>query len=211
MKESVVFYKSFYDAIKTIPQEYQLELYNAIFMYAFEGVEPTELSPVANVVFTLAKPNIDSAQKRYAASVENGKKGGRPKKNNQTETQEKPNNNLNKTQHKPNSKPTDNLNANVNANVDENDYDDDYLDKSMKLFFETYPQVEVNCNLALSGYDLDFSLLLGEFERSDYLRRKCNSLRFIATHYQEIVSGKYRNDTDKEVKPVVDGSKYNIV
>ena len=40
-------------------------------------------------MFTLIKPNIDSANKRYISSVENGKKGGRPK------TQLKPKNNLN--------------------------------------------------------------------------------------------------------------------
>lgn len=118
MKESVVFYKSFYDAIKTIPQEYQLELYNAIFMYAFDEVEPSGLSPVANVIFTLAKPNIDSAQKRYSASVENGKKGGRPPKKNPDETKEKPNNNPSKTHRKPKIKPTDNLNDNVDENDD---------------------------------------------------------------------------------------------
>lgn len=108
MRESFVFYKSFYDAIKQIPEEYQLELYNAILQYSLEGIEPSNLSNIASAMFTLIKPNIDNAQKRYETSVNNGKKGGRPKK-------EKPNKNLNETQEKPNE------NLNVNDNVNDND------------------------------------------------------------------------------------------
>lgn len=113
MKDSFVFYKSFYDAIKKIPEEYQLELYNAILSYSLEGIEPNNLSPIAEAMFILIKPNIDSSQKRYEASVENGKKGGRPLK----KTQEKPNQNLDETQEEPD----ENLNVDVDDNVDVND------------------------------------------------------------------------------------------
>ena len=123
MKESVVFYKSFYDAIKKIPEEYQLELYNAIFQYSFEDIEPTNLSSKAEVIFTLTKPNIDSAQRKYKASVENGNKGGRPKKNNPSKTQQEPNNNSNKTQDKPKRIPNHNLNDNVDDTVNDTVYE----------------------------------------------------------------------------------------
>ncbi len=112
-RDSFVFYKSFYDAIKKIPEEYQLELYNAILSYSLEGIEPNNLSPVAEAMFILIKPNIDSSQKRYEASVENGKKGGRPKKN----TQEKPNQNPKEIQEEPNQ----NLNDNEDDDEDDND------------------------------------------------------------------------------------------
>lgn len=118
MRDSFVFYKSFYDAIKQIPEEYQLELYNAILQYSLEGTEPSNLSNIASAMFTLIKPNIDNAQKKYEASVSNGKKGGRPKK-------EKPNENLNETQEKPNENlnvyvnDNDNDNVNVNGNVND--------------------------------------------------------------------------------------------
>lgn len=114
-KDSFVFYKSYYDAIKKIPEEYQLEIYNAILSYSLENIEPTNLSPIAEAMFILIKPNIDSSQKRYEASVENGKKGGRPK------TKEKLNNNLNKTQQKPNQYLDDNVDEDVDDNVDVND------------------------------------------------------------------------------------------
>ena len=89
MKDSFIFYKSFYDAIKNIPDEEQLKLFKSICDYCF-GENEIELEDgIAKALFILIKPNIDSANARYKASVENGKKGGRPK------TQQKPNNNLN--------------------------------------------------------------------------------------------------------------------
>lgn len=123
MKDSFVFYKSFYDAIKQIPEEYQLELYNAILQYSLEGIEPQNLSNITSAMFTLIKPNIDSSQKKYETSVENGKKGGRPKKPNKnpTETQTKPNKNLTETQQKPKQNLNDNVNVDDNDNVNDND------------------------------------------------------------------------------------------
>lgn len=118
MRDSFVFYKSFYDAIKQIPEEYQLELYNAILQYSLEGLEPSNLSNIASAIFILIKPNIDSAQKKYEASVSNGKKGGRPKK--------EPKKNLTITQKKPN------LNLNDNDDEDNNDNENDKKEKNKK-------------------------------------------------------------------------------
>lgn len=107
MRESFVFYRSYYEAINELPEEYKLEVLNAIMEYNFNGTLP-ELSPVAKAMFTLMKPNMDNAARRYNASVENGKKGGRPPK----ENLEKPNNNL--------EKPKQNLNDNVYVNDNDN-------------------------------------------------------------------------------------------
>ena len=43
--------------------------------YALEGVDEESSSPMVNVIMAMAKPNLDSARRRYMASVENGKKG----------------------------------------------------------------------------------------------------------------------------------------
>ena len=40
-----------------------------------EGVDEESISPMVNVIVAMAKPNLDSARRRYMASVENGKKG----------------------------------------------------------------------------------------------------------------------------------------
>ena len=85
---------SYYDAIRPLPDNQRLALYDAIMDYAFGGKEPDGLSPILKGYFVLLRPNIDSSSKRYSASVGNGKKGGRPPKG-------KPNGNPGKTQAKP--------------------------------------------------------------------------------------------------------------
>lgn len=110
MRESFVFYRSFYDAIKDLPRDVQGEIYTAIMEYSLYGKETENLKPIARSVFTLMKPQIDVNNKRF----ENGKRGGRPKsedkpKGNQNETKEKPKNNQNETKDEPN------VNDNVNV------------------------------------------------------------------------------------------------
>lgn len=69
MRDSVVFYRSFYDAIKNIPEADQLKVYTAIMEYAMNDVQP-EIDGIALAIFLLVKPQIDANNKRY----ENGKK-----------------------------------------------------------------------------------------------------------------------------------------
>lgn len=114
MRESFVFYRSFYDAIKDLPRDVQGEIYTAIMEYSLYGKETENLKPIARSVFTLMKPQIDVNNKRF----ENGKKGGRPKsenepKGNQNETKEKPKNNQNETKCEPNVNVNDNVNVNT--------------------------------------------------------------------------------------------------
>ena len=81
IRDSFVFYRSFYEAIKLWPEENQLSALKAIIEYALNGKEDITSSDA--VVMALVKPQIDKNNKRY----ENGKKGaeygelgGRPKK-----------------------------------------------------------------------------------------------------------------------------------
>ena len=90
MRDSVVFYRSFYEAMKELPETDQAAIYNALFAYALDGEEP-QLSGVQSAVFKLMRPSIDSNNQRY----ENGCKGGRPK------TKTEPNQNQNRTKPKP--------------------------------------------------------------------------------------------------------------
>lgn len=116
MFESMVFYKSFYDAIKGLEPEMQAEIYNAVFAYGLYD-QTLELSPIANTVFTLIKPQIDANNKRREngkKGAEYGKLGGRPKKDNGKQTAKKP-------QENPTATP--NVNDNVNVNYNDNDND----------------------------------------------------------------------------------------
>lgn len=100
-KNGFIFYKSFYDSINALDESMQLEVYKALAEYGLTGEMGDDLSPIAKALLTAMIPTIDNANKRYVASVENGKKGGRPKKNKEVvqeikENLEKPKQNLNK-------------------------------------------------------------------------------------------------------------------
>lgn len=92
MRDSFIFYRSFYEAIKDLPRDIQGEIYTAIMEYSLYGNEAENLKPVARSIFTLIKPQIDVNNKRF----DNGCKGGRPKNDNQEETKPKLNYNDNK-------------------------------------------------------------------------------------------------------------------
>lgn len=113
MRDSFIFYRSFFETIKKIPKKDRLQLVEAICNYALNDEEDS-LSSLNAAIFEMVKPQIDANTKRY----ENGKKGGRPKKpnQNQNETKPKPNHNQSITKTKPNV----NVNVNVNDNVNDN-------------------------------------------------------------------------------------------
>ena len=110
-KDSFIFYRSFFEAIDTLPRDIQGEIYRAIVRYGITGEETECLKPIARSLFILMKPQIDANTSRY----ENGCKGGRPKaggedekpNGNQTETKPKPNGNRTETKPKPNGNQTE--------------------------------------------------------------------------------------------------------
>ena len=107
-KESFVFYRSFYEAIKMLPEEDRLQIYDAISELALNGNQ-TETTGYASVVMKLVEPQILANNRRY----KNACKGGRPK--NQTETKPKPKSNQTETKPKPN------VNANAKEKGNENE------------------------------------------------------------------------------------------
>ena len=97
-KKTFVFYKGWAEAIKEMPDDIRLEVYDCIIEYAFSGKIPS-LKPMAKIAFNFIKNDIDLATDKYNKKVEinriNGANGGRPKKteNQQiTETQQNPKN-----------------------------------------------------------------------------------------------------------------------
>jgi len=110
MRDSFIFYKSFYDSIKELDPKDQVQIYNAIFKYQFEE-EEIELNGVCKSIFILIIPQLEANNKRY----ENGKKGGAPKGNQNAKktTKKQPKNNQ--------KQPNVNVNVNVNDNVNDND------------------------------------------------------------------------------------------
>ena len=132
IRDSFVIFSNWDTAIRQAPEDKQLELYRALMDFAKTGELPENISWEASMFLTTLKENMERTVSRYAASVENGKKGGRPRDENPSEealkkreyreerqTKDKPKTNLDKPD-KPNAKRT-NLNDNVNVNVNVND------------------------------------------------------------------------------------------
>ena len=68
-------YDSFMSAMKHLSDAEFRECMLKISDYARDGVDEESSSPMVNVIMELVKPNLDAANKRYDACVENGKKG----------------------------------------------------------------------------------------------------------------------------------------
>lgn len=82
MRDSVLFYRSFYDALKNIPDEERLKVYDAIMEYSMYDNE-TALEGVAYAVFLLAKPQIDANNRRYenGCKAKSKQTGSKPEAN----------------------------------------------------------------------------------------------------------------------------------
>ncbi len=109
MRDSFIFYRSFFEAISDLPAKNQLELYQAIAKYSLE-LQETELSGLSNTIWKLIKPQLDANNKRFF----DGSKGGRPRSEKITSGLEEE-----ITSGFENKKPNNNVNVNVNVNENE--------------------------------------------------------------------------------------------
>ena len=84
MNESFILYTSYYALIEGLTDAQLGQLLRAIFIYARNG-EQIQLDPVVRMAFAFIVDDIKRNQVKYQEKVErwraNGKKGGRPKKN----------------------------------------------------------------------------------------------------------------------------------
>lgn len=120
MRDSSIFYRSFYEAIKSLPESNQLEVYNAIFEYSFNFNE-IELTGLSKTIFTLIKPQLEANKKRF----ENGTK---PKvKPEKSKTEAKQKQKISKAEANNNVNNNDNDNEKVNKNkvneIENNNFD----------------------------------------------------------------------------------------
>lgn len=84
-KDKMIFHKKWRDAIKDLPAEARLEVYDAIGQYAFDDKVQEFVSPMAKMAFVFIKVDIDTTTKRQdEISIKRrlaGKKGGKAKIN----------------------------------------------------------------------------------------------------------------------------------
>ena len=76
-----LFLGSYWEAIQELETcEQQNDMFWAIINYQAFGDIPDFEDITLKVMWKLITPNVDNSVDRYVASIENGKKGGRPKK-----------------------------------------------------------------------------------------------------------------------------------
>ena len=106
-RDSMIIYRSFYEAIKELPMQTQAEVWNAIYELGLNG-NLVQLTGMAKTIFTLINPQIEANYKKYM----NGK---RPKlKQSESKTEAKVKQNGSKTEANVNDNVNDNENINVN-------------------------------------------------------------------------------------------------
>ena len=230
-RESFIFYASFYQAIKEIPNENQLKVYQAITNFALTGQEPTDLNGIEKAVFILVKPQIIANNKRY----ENGCGGGRPKKeekknkktngfknkkpkHNQSITKVKPNENVNENDN-------DNVNDNVNVNENENDKQIEQPKQPVAPASKKKSPQAVMCDYFKGKYKANTGLeyltnnedfviladLIKKYgmeqvkQRIDWLETSClNAVFWFAKSINDFTIGNLRKHWNKILKPITE-------
>lgn len=125
MKDSIIFYLSHYEVVKQMDNEQLGKLYRALFELAL-GNEP-KIDDDIKIPFGFIKNqmvlDIEKYNEKRLKNKENGKLGGRPKKN-ATEKNEKPKK-ANGFFENPNDNENENENENDNENDNENENEND--------------------------------------------------------------------------------------
>lgn len=119
-RDSFIFYRSFSEAIRELPESDRLELYEAIHDFSFDFKEP-KLKGFSKTIWTLIRPQLEANNKRFM----NGKSPKKYKQNgSKTEAKDK----------QDTSKTEANKNNNVNDNVNNNDNVNDFWNKEFYQF-----------------------------------------------------------------------------
>ena len=159
-KKSFVLHKDYNNQIKKLSDVDAAALLRAIFAYV-NGEEVCQLSPVADMVFSFIAAQIDRDNAKYKARCErnkaNGKKGGRPKKEEPNETEENPKepNKTERFSEKPKKPDNDNDSDNDNDNDSDNDVGGD---DEISAVFTTFE----HCGFQITGYTRDELIALME-------------------------------------------------
>lgn len=96
-KESFIFHKAWWDNTRHLPAQAKVEIYDSLFQYVFEGIEP-EFDPMsaASMAFSFIKKHIDDDKTKYQKTCEKraeaGRRGGLAKQANAREQAKNDNN-----------------------------------------------------------------------------------------------------------------------
>lgn len=178
MRDGIVFYRSFYEAIRRLPDAELARCFKAIMEYGLNGNEP-EAAGIEWAIYCLAKPQIDANNKRY----QNGAKGGRPKteeepngnqeetkqepNSNQEETKQEPNHNQTRTKYEPKEKDKDKVKDKEKDKEKDKDKDKNNNKKSACFVPPTLGDVKEYCKE--KGYEIDAERFIDFYMSKDWM------------------------------------------
>lgn len=210
MKDTFILYTEYSKHLTLLSMEQRGVLFTAIMCYQTEEELP-EMDDVTAMAFSFIRSDLERCEKEYQkkidASRENGKLGGRPKK--ETETQ-KPNG-LEEKPKKPKGffeKPKKANGFFENPNEHDSDNDSDYISsvssiacvraqaekqgEDLQAFLEDHPQVEIDITNPSLVSSVDFPLLSQKISESKFLQTRY-SLSWLLGNYRKIVSDAYKD------------------
>jgi hypothetical protein len=125
-RDSMIIYRSFFEAIKELPKENQAEVWNAVYELGLNG-KRVELKGISKTIFTLIAPQLEANLKKYLNGIK--PKNKQPK----SKTEAKPKQKISKTE------------ANVNVNVNDNEKDINIYRKfnHLKLSIEDFDKLRI--------------------------------------------------------------------
>jgi hypothetical protein len=126
-RDSMIFYRSFYESLSGLDPIIKAEVYDAIFEYGLNFQEIEFINPTSKALFTLIKPQLDANIKKWNS-------GNQPKaKQNKSKTEAKTKHKISKVE----------ANVNDNVNVNDNENIEDRKSKfyvSLSLYVNEYPK-----------------------------------------------------------------------
>jgi hypothetical protein len=127
-RDSMIFYRSFYESLNGLDSIIKAEVYDAIFSYGLDFQDPIFTNEIARALFTLIRPQLDANLKRFT--------NGMKPKTKQIES---------KTEAKPKQKESEheaNVNVNVNDNVNNKNIEErkNKFYDSLTVFVSEFPK-----------------------------------------------------------------------
>lgn len=213
MKETFILYTEYAKHLSLLNMEQRGVLFTAIMSFQI-GEELPEMDGMTQMAFSFIKSDLQRTEENYQKKVEtnreNGKRGGRrkkeaekPKANGFQEKPKKANGYFENPNDKDNESDNDLLTDGLNAGAREEDDADecvsDYLD-----FMREHPNVVEDIKNPDLIATVDFNLLSEKIAESAYLQTRC-SLSWLIGNYPKIKAGQYRDfDRHNRGSPLAD-------
>jgi hypothetical protein len=96
-RNSIVFYRSFFEAMKELEPKMKSDVFDAIMEFSFSGKE-IELTGISKTVFILIKPQLQANMRRYENGMKPKRKREAEEKQEESETETNKNKNKNKNE-----------------------------------------------------------------------------------------------------------------